>query len=165
MVYLVEFRPSKAEEGRSYVGFFFFYSDGDIRADAPRWWIIRYMNNCGNYSGESMVRGDTLLIIYSGKNVLQSVIWCQKERGRGGLGVLEVLLMVAQYCRGLVGRGGSKVWPSWEAAVLQGKNRGARNILVWGWCLVQWLFPLLASLPLHNTSDVCVLLEAPSVLI
>lgn len=67
------------------------------------------MNNCGNYSGESMVRGDTLLIIYSGKNVLQSVIWCQKERGRGGLGVLEVLLMVAQYCRGLVGRGGSKV--------------------------------------------------------
>lgn len=25
MVYLVDFRPSKAEEGRSYVGFLFFY--------------------------------------------------------------------------------------------------------------------------------------------
>lgn len=25
MVYLVEFRPSKAEEGRSYVGFFLFF--------------------------------------------------------------------------------------------------------------------------------------------
>lgn len=65
--------------------------------------------------------------------------------------------MAAQYCGGLWGEVvWSEVWPSWEDAAPQGRKGGARNILVWCCCLVQWLFPLLASLPLHNTSDVCV---------
>lgn len=72
-------------------------------------------------------------------------------------------------CRVLVGRDGW-IWGvtnlrSCFATGRKKKKGTARNILVRSWCLAQWLFLLLASPPLHDKSDVCLLLEAYCVLI
>lgn len=121
MVFQVEFKPSKAGKGRYYA--VLFHSIGDTRADAPRCWIIRYMNNSNNYSAEKHGQGGYIIANLQWKDLLQTVIWCQKEKEGEVVGVLQVLLMVAHDCRGWwVEVIGSEVWPSWDAAVPQGKK-------------------------------------------
>lgn len=163
-LFKAEFRHT-AEGGRRRETFLFFLSDGDIRADAPSWWIIDYMNNCCNYSAATMIVRDTLLIRGGCCRVWFGV--GQKE-DEGGWCVRSPTNM-CWCCRVLVGRDGW-IWGvtnlrSCFATGRKKKKGTARNILVRSWCLAQWLFPLLASPPLHDKSDVCLLLKAHCVLI
>lgn len=107
--------------------FFCFLSDGDVRADAPRWWIIDYMNNCRNYSVGTMIARDTLLI--PGGGVAECDLVSDRKRMRVA-GVLEVPLMGAA---GFwwVEMVGSAVWPIWEAALPQGEKKKEQKEIFW----------------------------------